>query len=156
MQTTLHEDHHRDPWELLHQELPEVRVAYRWLRPGVMGYTEWPDNGNPHIVIAEGIDAIERRVTLAHEAHHVLRGAPPPGLEDDEELVVRHMTARWLLPDAHLVGHAIRRHRLDKAAAKLEVTSDVLLDRVRWASQDELDVIADWRPAPELRRGQRR
>lgn len=76
----------------------------------------------------------ERRTTVLHECLHAERGPANAGvLYEREELMVRRMTARLMLPDVKVIGEALA-WALSPAecAEELNVDAAVLRDRLRW------------------------
>lgn len=128
-----------DPWMFLAERHPDVQV--RLLPPAYLGnrwgQTLWRD-GVPEIHIAFDLGRIQRRCTLAHELHHVLRGEPCQPLCPDDEADVIEQTARFLLPDLDQVAEAVAGHDLDTAAERLHVTRHVLTDRLDSLTEAEL------------------
>jgi len=74
----------------------------------------------------------ERRCTIAHEVIHAERGPAPIALVEREELIVRRLAARRLLPDIRVVGEALAwsQCRVRGAAEELGVDVDTLWDRL--------------------------
>lgn len=81
----------------------------------------------------------ERRCTVLHECLHAERGPAPGGvLEAREELVVRRMTARLMLPKIRDVGEAMAwALSTEETAVELGVDVEVLRDRLRWLHPSE-------------------
>lgn len=76
----------------------------------------------------------ERRCTVLHEVLHAERGPVLEGvLAEREELVVRRMTCRLLLPDVKPIGEALAwALSPEECADELMVDVGVLRDRLRW------------------------
>jgi hypothetical protein len=88
--------------------------------------------------LAFDLGRIQRRCTLAHELHHVIKGEPCTPLCPDDEADVIEQTARFLLPDLEPVADALSRLDLERAAEALNVTRNVLLDRLDGFTEPEL------------------
>lgn len=116
---------------------PEVRIHLRTDLGTRWGQTIWR-NGVPEIHLAYDLGKVQRRCTLAHELHHVLNGPPCRPLCPDDEADVIEQTARYLLPDLNTVAGAIALHDLTEAAAALNVTRNVLTERLDSFTEDEL------------------
>lgn len=101
------------------------------------GQTIWRD-GVPEIHIAFDLGKIQRRCTLAHELHHVLNGPPCRPLCPDDEADVIEQTARYLLPELPSIAGAVALHDLTEAAEILNVTRNVLCERLDALTDDEL------------------
>jgi hypothetical protein len=117
-----------DPWWTLNQEWPGVAVHYR-VMPHRWGQTTW-DNGNTRIDLAHDLDRTQQRVTLTHEIGHLRVGAPCISLCGNNETEVIEWTARILIPDLEELAELLRRHDLHTVAARLDVTDDVVNDRM--------------------------
>jgi len=116
---------------------PEVKIFLRHDLGTRWGQTIWRD-GVPEIHIAYDLGKIPRRCTLAHELHHVLNGPPCRPLCPDDEADVIEQTARYLLPDLAAVAGAIALHDITEAAEILNVTRNVLTERLDSLTEDEL------------------
>lgn len=128
-----------DPWVWLQESFPEVRV---WIYVGDdWGRTIWVD-GEASIYLAHDLGPVQRRATLAHELHHVQRGAPVHPRCERDEMIVRGETARWLLPDVGEVAHTLRDRYAREAARALWVPRFVLMDRLSNMTRDESDEFA--------------
>lgn len=103
----------------------------------------WMADGSIEIHLGHDLDKVQRRVTLAHEIHHVLRGRPCRPLCPDDEEDVREDTARWFMPDPAMVGHVLATRTIVQAAEHLEITPDVLFDRVDSFTDDELEIYSE-------------
>lgn len=86
----------------------------------------------------------ERRCTALHETIHAERGAVLEGvLTEREELTVRRMTCRLLLPDVKVIGEALAwALSPEECADELMVDVDVLRDRLRWLHPCERHYLA--------------
>jgi hypothetical protein len=114
------------PWRRLRAF---THIELRWHDDGDMGET---DHEEGWISIRRGMTQAERRCTVQHELIHVERGTTLEGvLNDREELQVRRLTARSMLPDIRVVGEALAWARDHvEAADELWVDEAVLLDRL--------------------------
>lgn len=119
---------HPDPWQTLASTWPWVKVYIRRL-PDRWGQTIW-GGGKPYIELAHDLGRAQQRCTLAHEIHHLASGCPHSDDDETDERKVVEATARWLLPDLTDVGDALRDQDIDRAAAALDVTRQVLMDRL--------------------------
>lgn len=93
-------------------------------------YLRGATNGT-HIWMRSDMAQVERRCVLAHELEHVRRGhtcGQPP----DVERSVDHHSARWLLPNPHVVADALvwAGGDLHEAADVLWVTGKTLQARL--------------------------
>ncbi|HVW43302.1 MAG TPA: hypothetical protein VHC18_18330 [Amycolatopsis sp.] len=131
-----------DPWLFLMDRHPEVKVYLRADLGRRWGQTVWRD-GVPEIHLAVDLGRIQRRCTLAHELHHVMRGAPCRPLCPQDEADVIDETARFLLPDLRVVATALARWDLPAAAEQLQVTRNVLTERVDSLSDEEIAELAE-------------
>jgi hypothetical protein len=123
-----------DPWAFLADRHPNVKVRFRSDLDDRWGQTVW--YGDETIIyLAYDLGRPQRRCTLAHELMHIdLRLGSNPA----DELVVRHATARFMLPDVAAMGRAL--HDLDilDAADTLGVARGVLVDRIDCLTDDEV------------------
>lgn len=138
--TVSNEDVHvSDPWMYLMERHPDVRV--RLLPPSHLG-TRWGQTlwhgGVPEIHLAFDLGKIQRRCTLAHELHHVIKGEPCAPLCPDDEADVVEQTARFLLPDLDIIAVTLAKHDLEQSAERLGVTRNVLCDRLDSMTEPEL------------------
>lgn len=136
----------RDPWRALATSWPWIPVYVRRL-PDVWGQTIWPDSGKPYIELAHDLGPIQQRCTLAHEMHHLEAGRPCRSLCDRDEREVREATARWLLPDLAPVGGTLASAAVPAAAERLNVTTQVLVDRLASLTEVEEAELAAMLPA---------
>lgn len=132
-----------DPWLHLATYWPEVVVEFADLH-NLRGYTTWPeDGGPPYITLNRRLTQVQRRCTLAHETRHLERGMPCQGYRAQDEARVRRATARWLLPAISLVAAAVATMDIFTAAESLWVTVPVLMDRLRYQTDVEHQVMLD-------------
>lgn len=131
-----------DPWMYLADRHPEVRVFVRADLGRRWGQTVWRE-GVPEIHLAVDLGKIQRRCTLAHELHHVMRGAPCRPLCPQDEADVIEETARFLLPDLRIVAATLASADLARAAEQLMVTRNVLTDRLDGLTDEELAELAE-------------
>lgn len=103
----------------------------RWHRGGDLGWTDFEDKV---ISLSSELLWAERRSTAMHEALHAERGPVLEGvLAEREELAVRRLAARLLLPSVREIGEALAwAHSAEEAAEELDVDVEVLRDRLRW------------------------
>lgn len=129
------------------------RVIHPWRRLRALGDTwelRWhhPDEDSDAgftlfdeqvISLRSDLTWAERRCTVLHECLHAERGPTIEGvLAEREELAVRRLTARLMLPDVKLVGEALAwATSTDEAADELCVEMSVLRDRLRWLHPSE-------------------
>lgn len=124
-----------DPWGIL-RRLKHVRLSWVDMPDGARGRT----NGVDIIWLHRGQQQTERRCALAHELVHVERNhtgcqAAPV------ELQVCLETARRLIPIEALVSALRWSNCPDELADELWVTPDVLKDRMRGLTSDELALL---------------
>lgn len=90
------------PWRHLAEQYPEIIVSTRHELPGtMMGYRR----GN-RIWLCSSLNQAERRSTLTHELHHLVRGPVPRHTRHAtmrEERIVSDLAARQLIPLPKLV-----------------------------------------------------
>lgn len=106
----------------------------RWHHP-----EEDPDKGftlhdEKAISLRSNLTWEERRCTVLHECLHAERGPTLDGvLFEREELAVRRLTARLMLPKIKVVGEAMAwAMSTEETAEELGVDVEVLRDRLRW------------------------
>lgn len=128
-----------DPWQTLATDWPKVEVFVRYL-PDRWGQTVW-DGDRPHVELAHDLGPVQRRCTLAHELHHLYAGRPCSSFCGGNERDVTEATARWLLPDITVVGDALRNRSLRNAAEALQVTRQVLNDRLDCMTDAEISAL---------------
>jgi hypothetical protein len=128
-----------NPYTYLAEVFPDVEVRAADLGDD-WGLTEWDANGNATIYLAYDLGAIQRRCVLAHEIHHVRKGAPCRSRCPFDEEDCRDETARWLLPDIRALGELMARYPITIAAERLKVIPDVINDRVDNFTEAELRV----------------
>lgn len=118
-----------DPWSVLRSR-PDLTLVWAGdLPPHWRGCTD----GHSTILIRTGLSQTERRCTLAHELIHIRHhhdGHQPAAVERQ----VRAETARWLIPDLHLIRDALL---MPDPADQLWVTPAVLHDRLASLTDDE-------------------
>lgn len=131
-----------DPWMYLTERHPEVKIRLRADLGTRWGQTVWRE-GVPEIHLAVDLGKIQRRCTLAHELHHVMHGPPCRPLCPEDEAEVLDETARFLLPELHIVVDALAAHDLEHAAESLMVTRNVLTERLDGLTDDELAEVAE-------------
>nr|WP_051238229.1 ImmA/IrrE family metallo-endopeptidase [Acidipropionibacterium jensenii] len=85
------------------------------------------------IWIRTGLSQTERRCVLAHELVHI-RHHHTSHQPAAVERTVRAETARWLIPDLHLIRDALC---MPDPAAELWVTPSVFRDRLASLTDDE-------------------
>ena len=118
--------HSPSPWRAL-RELTDVILHWH---PDLPHPLRGASNGE-RIWLSSDMTQVERRCVLAHELEHVRRRHS--GCQNDAvERQVQAATARYLLPDAHLVAEALAwaRCHLEEAADVLWVTPRVLGHRL--------------------------
>ena len=119
-----------DPWDAADRlGISVVRVPLRNAR----GYTD----GHSHIWVHDGLTMCEERVATTHELVHITQGHVGLQPPDAEELV-RKITARWLVPWPMVVAGLEEDDPLGWIAEHLCVTKDVALDRIAYATCEEL------------------
>lgn len=95
---------------------------------GVWGHTI---HAEKRVLLANGMDEAERRCTIEHERHHILRGPAPIGQEMREELLVDRLAARKLMPSIRRIGHAMAFHHAHIESAAHELWVDETMLHVR-------------------------
>ncbi len=118
-----------DPWSVLRSR-PDLTLVWAGELP-----THWRGctDGHSTIWIRTGLSQTERRCALAHELVHIRHrhdGHQPACVERQ----VRAETARWLIPDLHILRDALL---MPDPAAELWVTPAVLHDRLAGLTDDE-------------------
>lgn len=93
--------HH--PWRAF-SLLTHITLRFAVLPKGLLGYTDFALG---EVVLAKGLTQAQRRCTIEHERHHVLRGQVPHHLIAREEREVDKIAARLLLPDVKAIGEAL-------------------------------------------------
>lgn len=131
-----------DPWLFLSDRHPDVKIYLRADLGRRWGQTVWRD-GMPEIHLAVDLGRIQRRCTLAHELHHVMRGAPCRPLCPQDEADVIDETARFLLPDLAVVAAALAHWDLPAAAERLMVTRNVLTERLDGLTEEEMAELSE-------------
>ncbi|MFM9430023.1 ImmA/IrrE family metallo-endopeptidase [Arthrobacter sp. MP_2.3] len=124
------------PWGLL-RKLAHIRLSWVVMPDDVPGRT----NGVDIIWMDKRLDQVERRCTLAHELIHIERehtGCQVPSVE----LEVSLETARRLIPIEDLASALRWSNRPYELADELWVTQNVLVDRMRSLTADELQILA--------------
>lgn len=124
-----------DPWTAILGDFPGTGIHYRNLADR-WGQTIWDDSG-PRIELAIDLDYVRQRCTLGHEYQHLVAGRPCVSYCDRNEREVLEATARWLLPDLDELGALLSRHDVATVAARLDVTVDVVNDRIVTANTAE-------------------
>jgi hypothetical protein len=120
------------PWRRL-RALGEAWTLH-WHHPDDddrMGVTR---HGAKEISLREDLTWAERRCTALHETLHAERGPANAGvLHEREELAVRKITARLMLPDVRAIGEALAwALSPEECADELMVDAEVLRDRLRY------------------------
>lgn len=95
---------------------------------GVWGHTDFDTKT---VYLANGMNEAERRCTIEHERHHVLRGPVPRGCEMREELLVDRLAARKLLPSVRHIGHVMAWHNANVQRVAHELWVDETMFHVR-------------------------
>lgn len=126
---------YRDPLAALETDFPLVKIWVRRL-PDTYAQTIW-EGAQPRIEIAADLGPIVQRVALAHEMQHLVAGEPCTSLCGNNERAVVDATAKWLLPDIQEIGQALAAQPLAAAAIRLEVTSEVLMQRLAAMTDEE-------------------
>lgn len=129
MRDRRHHKHH--PWRAFGL-LSDWKIEWTDDLPfGTWGHTLHEEK---RVLLANGMDEAERRCTIEHERHHVLRGPVEPVLELREELIVDELAARKLMPSIRRIGHAIAAHNAQIERAAHELWVDETLLHVRLSS----------------------
>lgn len=111
-----------DPWSVLRSR-PDLTLVWAGDLPA---HWRGCTDGHSTIWIRTGLSQTERRCVIAHELVHIRHhhaGHQPACVERQ----VRAETARWLIPDLHLIRDALC---MPDPAAELWVTPAVLRDRL--------------------------
>lgn len=117
-----------NPWHAF-RALTHITLRWAHLPEGVWGYTNH-DLGE--VVLAHGLNQAERRCTIEHERHHVLRGPVPKHYQAREEVAVDNLAARMLLPDVKAIGEALAwSQSMSEAADELWVDEFMLRCRLK-------------------------
>lgn len=121
-------EHH--PWRRF-RELVDWTLCWVDLPEGQLGRTVF---GAKVVFLTTGMLQVERRCTIAHETAHIELGPPAPGLRERQELQVRKITARRMLPDVRCIADALvwSGGDLHQAADELWVDLATLEDRLRF------------------------
>lgn len=93
-------------------------------------------DGHSTIWLDDQLTETKARCALAHELVHLELGHvghQPPMIEEK----VRERAARWLVPIQALYIHRHWQGRLYGLAEDLGITEAVLMDRLRWLTEDE-------------------
>lgn len=95
------------------------------------------------VTLRRGLDQSGRRSTIMHECFHVERGPVPMGLARKEEIAVRKLAARELLPCIVHVGDALvwAQGHVEPAADELWVDLPTLTDRLRFCTTGEREYL---------------
>lgn len=118
------------PWRAF-RSLTHVKLRWAPLPKGILGLTDFDTN---EVVLDpdQNVTQADRRCTIAHEMHHLIRGPVPPHLQRREEVEIDKQAARLLLPDVERIADAmIWAHGLGEAAEELWVDEDTLRVRLR-------------------------
>ena len=100
------------------------------------GYTD----GSARIWLHDRLTLCEERVTLCHEIVHVTQGhngKQPPEVEE----LVRRVTARWLVPWPLVLEGLCTPAPIPWISGQLCVTPEVVLDRIAYATCEELAML---------------
>lgn len=123
------------PWRLF-AALTDWTLRWADLPDGTLGQT---CHATRTVTLAHGMTQAERRVTIAHETQHILRGPVEPHQRMREELEVDRRVARLLLPSMRQVVDALVWARGDVETACDELWVDEDLFHVRlsalWANE---------------------
>lgn len=123
------------PWGIL-RKLAHIRLSWVVMPDRVPGRT----NGVDIIWMDKRLDQVERRCTLTHELIHIERhhiGCQPASVE----LEVCLETARRLIPIEDLASALRWSNRPYELADELWVTPNVLTDRLRALTPEELQLL---------------
>lgn len=101
-----------------------------------LGYTD----GCGRIWLDPRQTQVQLRCTLAHELFHVIHGHVGRQSASVEHMV-RRATARWLVPWPDLVAAVGDQLHLHDLAEALDVTPEVLADRITHATDTELSTL---------------
>lgn len=119
---------HFHPWRAV-RALRHITIRWADLPDDVMGYASFDTDT---ITLARGMTQAERRSTLWHEVHHLLRGRVPAHLQEREERAVDEAAARDLISFEALVDAMLWSNDDRELADELWV--DVSMVRARLAS----------------------
>lgn len=122
-----------DPWEACARL--GITIHRKPLSKG-RGYTD----GSLNVWLHDDLTLCEERVTLCHEIVHVTQGhngRQPPEVEE----LVRRVTARWLVPWPLVLEGLNMPAPLPWIAERLCVTPEAVLDRIAYATCDELAML---------------
>jgi hypothetical protein len=132
-----------NPWEW-YWDLMADRGVYLYatkFADAKRGLTAWNKDGGAVISLDYRLNAAQRRVTLAHELHHLaIGGICETYCPANEKLVITE-TARWLLPDIEQVAHLLRKGSVGSTAAKLKVNTGLIFERLDAVTAKERKVL---------------
>lgn len=118
------------PWRAL-RRMSHVRLRWEKLPEGMLGMTDFDTN---EVILdpEQNVTQADRRSTLTHELHHLLRGPVPTLMRHREEVTCDRLAARLLLPDIKAIGDALAwaDRNIAEAAAELWVDEDMLKVRL--------------------------
>ena len=117
-----------DPWQIAAEKRLRIYLANLG---GLSGVTD-----GEHVWLSPGLTWVEARCTLTHELEHIAvghTGHQPPAVEG----WVRVRVARRLIPLERLLGHRESQEHPAAIAESLDVTLDVLRDRIRGLTLEE-------------------
>lgn len=118
------------PWRAF-RALKHVKLRWAPLPLGILGLTDF-DRNEVILDPVQNVTQADRRCTIAHEMHHLIRGPVPRHLTAREEAEIDKQTSRLLLPDIKKVGEALAwSHDLAEAADELWVDEDTLKIRLK-------------------------
>ena len=133
MDCTPHTSDVFDPWAAC--DRLGIEIIREPLRQG-RGYTD----GSRRIWVHDRLTTCEERSTLTHEIVHVTQGhcgRQPPDVEE----LVRRVTARWLVPWPLVLEGLTTPAPILWIAEHLCVTPEVVLDRIAYATCEELAML---------------
>lgn len=118
------------PWRQF-RNLSHVKLRWATLPDGILGLTDF-DRNEVILDPVQNRTSADRRCTITHEMHHLIRGPVPRHLTEREEREIDKQAARLLLPDIKRIGEALAwAHDLTEAAEELWVDEDTLKIRLQ-------------------------
>lgn len=117
------------PWRAL-RRMSNVTLRWEPLPEGMLGMTDFDTN---EVILdpEQNKTQADRRSTLTHELHHLLRGPVPLWRRSREENECDHLAARLLMPDVKVIGDALAWANMDLAVAAEELWVDEDMLRIR-------------------------
>lgn len=107
-------------------------IALRWQHSDdEYGHVNFDD---ACVTLSKGMTQAERRCTIVHEMIHLDRGPVPPEMEEAEEVIVRDLAARRLIPLEALIEALLWSRDEHELAGELWVDEQTIRDRLKGLS----------------------